>query len=308
MCIIVYKEAGVNTKIDYQLLENCFDNNPDGAGYAIAYDNKLLLKKGFMAWTDFETSLRKTIKSIDIKKAGILFHFRITTHGGTNRECTHPFPIGTETLTERKYSNLNACVAMNGICLCNGGYKSKVSDTMEAVMEVINPMYDIAGAFWKHDSAKTIFDFLGAKWAILEKDGTITSFGNFHTVGGWTYSNYSYQSYKYDRYTGTLKNPVQSYTPKTTYYCGYGSIYDDYYDDDYDCAINGTLVGGYLDDFVQALDLIEYEGKVLEVSTNKVRTVKLSDDYYVDKDGDLYWYNWEKDDYYLMSDEIVFTD
>lgn len=307
MCIIVYKEAGTNAKIDYELLENCFDNNPDGAGYAIAYDGKLLLKKGFMAWHDFETSLRKTIKSIPIKEAGIMFHFRITTHGGTNRENTHPFPIGTETLTERKYTNLDACVAMNGICLANGGYKSKVSDTMEAVMEIINPMYDIAGAFWKHDSAKTIFGFLGAKWAILEKDGSITSFGNFHSVGGWTYSNYSYQSYKYDRYTGNLK----SYTPTTTY-CGtypyYNSYVDDYDDYDESCAIDGVLVGGMTDDVVYALDLIEYEGKILELSTNKVRTVKLSDDYYIDKDGDLYWYNWNTDDFYLMSDEVVYTD
>ena len=305
MCIIVYKQKGINAKIDYELLENCFDNNPDGAGYAIAYDDKLLVKKGFMAWRDFETSLKQTIKSINLKEAGIMFHFRITTHGGTSRANTHPFPIGTDTLTERKYTNLEACVAMNGICLANGGYKSTVSDTMEAVAEVINPMYDIAGAFWKHDSAKTIFEFLGAKWAILEKDGTITSFGNFHTAGGWTYSNYSYQSYKYDRYTGSVKTSVQTHSSKTV-----GNSYA--LPSDYDCADDSwcDTYGYYMGNSIDAygLDLIEYDGQVMDLNTGTIRTVKLSDDYYVDKDGDLYWYDWNKDDFYLMADEIIITD
>ena len=287
MCIIIYKAKDTKAKIEWNTLKTCFTNNPDGAGYAIAYDNKLLLKKGFMKFEDFETSLRQTIKNVDIEKAGILFHFRITTHGGTSRENTHPFPLGRDSLTDRKYTNLEAAIAMNGICLSNTGYKSAISDTMDAIESLINPLFNMYGAFWKDKGSKSVFDFLGAKWAILEKNGDVTSFGNFHTLQGWTYSNYSYIERKVTKWDYSYTNGYG-----TTYYYPTNNctVYDIDTDDDFETTKDDKT---YYD-----LGLMEYTGKVMDLRSNSIKEVTAADNYYLDEDGELYQYSWDDDDFY----------
>lgn len=293
MCIIIYKSKGTAAKVEWDTLKTCFTNNPDGAGYAIAYNDKLLLKKGFMSFHDFKMSLEQTLKGVNIHDAGILFHFRITTHGGTSRANTHPFPLGRDSLTDRKYTGLDACVAMNGICLSNTGYKSSISDTMDAVESLINPLYKMYGDFWKKEDAHNIFSFLGAKWAILEKDGMVTSFGAFHNLQGWTYSNYSYIERKAYQYSYT--SPYTSDNWKNLYL-------DDDDDYAYPATVDSTPAKSY------HYDLIEYEGNVMELSSNKIKTVKLSDMYYMDDDGDLYLYDWETDDYLYLADEVPISE
>lgn len=291
MCIIVYKKKNVNTKINWDILETCFNNNNDGAGYAIAYDGKLILRKGFMKWIDFKTSLEKTTKNMDIKKAAMLFHFRITTHGGTCRENTHPFPIGTKTLTERKYTNLDAAVAMNGICLSNEGYSkysfSKAgkpaytnSDTMDAIENVINPMYKISGSFWKNEQAETIFNWLGAKWAVLEKNGDITTFGEFNQSQGWNYSNLSWKTPKKKTWECYSWDSAGNYGKTYGESSYYGDSYFDY-------------------------DFIPFAGKLKNSITGNILEVNYNAEYYLDTAGEVWAYDWETDDYVLLSNFVV---
>jgi hypothetical protein len=47
MCIAVYKRVGVKMPSD-KILETCFENNSDGAGYMFAHGGKVNIKKGFM--------------------------------------------------------------------------------------------------------------------------------------------------------------------------------------------------------------------------------------------------------------------
>ena len=282
MCIIVYKEKGTPVKIDWDILKTCFENNPDGAGYAIAYDNKLILRKGFMRFLDFQQSFESATKHIKLKDAGILLHFRITTHGGTNKENTHPFAIGCDDTTKSKYKDLDCAVAMNGICLSNMGYKDKLSDTADAVKNVINPIYNMFGEFWQKEQSKTLFKFLGAKWAFLQKDGKVFAFGDFNQRAGWNYSNYSYMSYT---------KSVYSYDIKDDYIC---DSYTSYYNDKLDSYTNYSLLG-----------LTPFKGVLENIETLELLEIEGNDVFFIDDENFLYSYDWESDDFYITDEYSI---
>lgn len=91
MCIIIYKDKDILAP-NVNIISNCFLNNPDGAGLALwrAGTDFIQIDKGFMdlgAYLDFVDSVK--IQPEDIA----VFHFRITTSGGTVPENCHPFPI-----------------------------------------------------------------------------------------------------------------------------------------------------------------------------------------------------------------------
>ena len=44
MCIAIGKPIGVDVPND-EILTNCFNNNPDGAGFAFNYNNEVVIKK-----------------------------------------------------------------------------------------------------------------------------------------------------------------------------------------------------------------------------------------------------------------------
>ena len=52
MCVILYKPKNVKLPKD-NILFNCFMNNDDGAGYTYAVNNNVIVKKGFLNYTDF---------------------------------------------------------------------------------------------------------------------------------------------------------------------------------------------------------------------------------------------------------------
>ena len=289
MCIIAYKEKGINGKIDWDVLETCFINNPDGAGYSLAYNDTLIIRKGFMQFEDLKASLTNAVKGKKLVDCGILLHFRITTHGGTNRENTHPFPIGHNDMGLRKYKDLPASVAMNGICLSNMGYRDALSDTADAVKNVVNPLYRICGNFWQNENAEQLFDFLGAKWAILEKNGKVYSFGEFNQSAGWHYSNYSYLSYTYSSY----KSP--SYMTSSCYSNSYYSTSDKI-----------QPFSHYLD--YHSLGLKPFKGYLENTETLDIVEITYNDDYYIDDENFIYCYDWQDDDYYIIENYTVLQD
>lgn len=86
MCIAICKPQDVIIPTSY--LETCFLNNPDGAGFAYTEDNQLIIKKGFMTFDEFNKAFKQH------KNKAAIIHFRITTHGDTTPENTHPFQVG----------------------------------------------------------------------------------------------------------------------------------------------------------------------------------------------------------------------
>ena len=94
MCIIAYKPQNVAMP-SKKLLQICFNNNPDGAGYMIASGGNVIYRKGFMDFGGFYSSLTSAIKRYG-EDVPYVLHFRISTQAGVNKQCCHPFPLSDD--------------------------------------------------------------------------------------------------------------------------------------------------------------------------------------------------------------------
>lgn len=86
MCIIITKEKNAKP-LPKEIFENCWDNNPDGAGILYNDGNMTYLYKGIMKKEEF----LKTVELANKKENSFLIHTRIATHGSVKPENTHPF-------------------------------------------------------------------------------------------------------------------------------------------------------------------------------------------------------------------------
>ena len=85
MCIAIYKPEG--KVLSQETLNECYDSNPDGAGFMYAQDKKLHIEKGFFSYDSFY----KAFKQHEHKQ--IVLHFRIKTHGKIDTTNCHPFAV-----------------------------------------------------------------------------------------------------------------------------------------------------------------------------------------------------------------------
>ncbi len=86
MCLAIYKPKGVQVARRY--LRNGFENNPDGAGFAVCDGlGAVHVVKGF---TDFK-SFYAAFQPYENQTA--IIHFRWATHGATDTENCHPFEL-----------------------------------------------------------------------------------------------------------------------------------------------------------------------------------------------------------------------
>ena len=211
MCIIVSKPKGVEVP-SIETLRNCFINNDDGCGFAYNHNGKVIIRKGFMTFEDFE----KELATIPNKKdKGMVFHFRITTHGDSNGANTHPFPVTSnykKLQAERISSDL--AVAHNGIISCvNVSYKSKFSDTMVFTADILSTIKEIDANFYENEKYQELLKTLsGSKLSFINGEGDIVNIGSFVLHEGVTYSNSTYK--------------VTRHYPSV--YGNYASAYDDY--------------------------------------------------------------------------------
>jgi len=125
MCIIVCKPKG--KFITRDIIQNCFKNNDDGAGYMFAENDRLVIRKPFY---DFNTLYKSLIDdNCFIDKKTVVFHFRIKTHGVINKSNTHPHRI-----------NDNLAVVHNGVFSEYGGETDNLSDTAMFCNYMLKPM------------------------------------------------------------------------------------------------------------------------------------------------------------------------
>lgn len=199
MCIIAAKPAGVRFPSD-DTIRTMWNANPDGAG--IMYPDKengkavVRIEKGFMSLTAFNAALAELKKRFDLDKLPVVMHFRITTHGGTCPELTHPFPIANSATLLRKLRSTAAVgVAHNGIIRSVTPGKD-MSDTSEYIRSQLYPLMRALPSFTHNTHAlELVKNAIGSKMAFLEADGTITTVGDFVTQDGMLYSNSSYVPY-----------------------------------------------------------------------------------------------------------------
>ena len=138
MCIIVVKKAGIAAPSD-EMFENMWNHNPDGAGFMYTANGGVCIEKGFMEYKDFYKAYKRVEGKIDTVQTPMIFHFRITTHGGTSPENTHPFPVTDNLSMLRKLMcKTSLGVAHNGILSVQP--RSGVSDTMEYILTQLSTM------------------------------------------------------------------------------------------------------------------------------------------------------------------------
>jgi len=190
MCIAIYKPE--DQVISKAALKRCFEANPDGAGFMFAEDNKLHIHKGYFKFKTFY----KAYKDHETKQA--LVHFRIKTHGKTDKTNCHPFLV-----------NDGLGFIHNGII--SGYGDDKLSDTIQfnnAILKKIVKKHGSMGLF-DDPMQELIENVIGySKLVFLDKKG---NFNIMNEDKGHWYNKvwYSNDSYK-------IPQPMPTY-PVTTW-------------------------------------------------------------------------------------------
>lgn len=199
MCVIVMKPIGAALP-DTETLFDCWEENPDGAGFAVSSFecDKPYYEKGFMTFESFMDA----VSWYDVTSNALVLHFRIATHGGVIPGHTHPFPLVTDIDAMRELKGDHECIiAHNGIFKIAS--PASHSDTMQAISEMgSDPV-----KWWANNPQITT----GSRMAVLFGHGEYKLLGTWETEDGIFYSNLNH-CYKnvYPSFTETVKaNPSQ---------------------------------------------------------------------------------------------------
>lgn len=292
MCIIAAKPAGVALPKD-EYIRNMWDGNRDGAGIMYVLNGKVRIEKGFMKYKAFVDALERIKTIVDPVATPIVMHFRITTHGGTKPENTHPFPITDNLGALRKLiGNTDIGVAHNGIIPITP--RKGISDTMEYIVSQLAPLKRALPRFCENPHAmQMVENAIGSKMAFLTKEGRLYTIGKFIEDEGVLYSNTSYEGWFYrsrslgygwewdeDRdwfgyATGKTSSPGGSGSKGSTD----GKLSKDRAPFDIEEPHADMLM--WLDD----TDFVRFEdGELIEGT-----------EFLIDRDGRVYWYDFESD-------------
>lgn len=215
MCIAILKPK--DKVLSEDTLRICNEANPDGCGFAYIDNNQVIIKK----FLDFERFLEEYKKVEGM--SNMLIHFRITTHGGTNIDNTHPFIL-----------NSRMALIHNGIISGYGDKGEGKSDTRDFIDKVIG---NITHKMWKNPSFRelvgnaigysklAILDISGEYYIINEDRGSwddgIWYSNTSYKPKTYTYKKKSYTSYTYGNQTNLLedKKEYKDYEIKTLAKC-----------------------------------------------------------------------------------------
>lgn len=237
MCIICIKPKGQqlpSTKTRRQM----WRRNPDGAGFMYCSKGRVIIEKGFMEFEAMEARLRELSARIDITKTPLVLHYRITTHGGTCPQLTHPFPLSANPRALRTTHMRTALgIAHNGIIPI--ATRPELSDTAEYIADVLSRL---PHNFAQDRAARSRIEreINGSRMVFLSGDGVFTTVGNWlHGDDGCLYSNGSYiepqritSPYgKFSVPASVHNKPAYDDLDEDDYYAGYGYGYAHYYED-----------------------------------------------------------------------------
>lgn len=167
MCVIIANKT--TDKIDYAEFSSAWETNPHYGGIAyIDMDMTLQIHK-FTTLASFWTFYN----TLDLAtNTGHILHFRITTHGTTTLDNTHPFSISN-----------NLAVAHNGIIRAmDKVIQGNESDTRAFVRAVLKPLEPVLE---QEDTKAWIAELItaGSKLALIKSDGTL--FFINEQLGSW---------------------------------------------------------------------------------------------------------------------------
>lgn len=178
MCVICAKPIGVKPPTKAKL-EAMFNKNPDGAGYMYADGNKVHIVKGFMSFSKFYKNIEKLYKTINPTETSIVYHFRITTSGGSIPQNCHPFPV-SDSLKDLQKTNFNTDlgVAHNGVI--NITPMPETSDIMTFITRELSKLYKSVPNFLRDKNLLEMIESrIESKLCFLEPNGRITTIGDF---------------------------------------------------------------------------------------------------------------------------------
>lgn len=198
-CLAVWKPKGV--MISKKWLNNAFQNNDDGAGFAIQSGNKIEVQKGFFKFDEFWKEFSP------LQKYNAIAHFRIATHGKVETNNCHPF-----SMCNGKYALIH-----NGILPIRPPKGIDESDTAHFAINILEPV--IESIPWKLPAFTAIVEEaigIGNKIVVLRNDGERWIFNE--DQGSWDnkswFSNTSYK-HVWGKTTTTYGNCSQGWDHDT---------------------------------------------------------------------------------------------
>ena len=223
MCIIAYKPLNVAFPEEY-ILQNCFENNDDGAGFMYTYGGEVHIHKGYETFEKFMAALNKA-RAITGDKVPYVMHFRIATQG-YERTMTHPFPLSSKMENlKRLHYKCSIGVAHNGILDITSDGAKTYSDTMKFITDYLSNIiqsYD----WYKNKRTKRLIEYLidGSRLAILDAHSHCELMGKGWEVDKGIY--YSNHTWAYKKYSWTGSSAGFSGSCNRAWW-----DYDDYGDD-----------------------------------------------------------------------------
>jgi predicted glutamine amidotransferase len=183
MCVICVKPKGAI--IDTRDIEQMFDQNPHGGGFAVIQKGKVYYEKGFMNVID----LIKSITKFNTPENELVLHCRLATVGEITPELTHPFQ-----LTKNRKKLLSLKGYANAVLFHNGSifsYKnSDLSDTAELVLL-------LADLKLKPEKIVKVLKLLNTQKFVLLTSSKIYMIGNFHKYKNLYFSNLTWNHKAY---------------------------------------------------------------------------------------------------------------
>lgn len=205
MCIIVAKNK--LTKLPKETyLQNCFDNNPDGAGFMYTKNGRVIIDKGYMTFRSFIKRYHKLCKRFNnFENKALVMHFRIGTAGANSPQNTHPYPVtDNKKLLHKTYVKTGLGVVHNGIISQYNPEKhiKDVNDTQNFIMKYLYPLYSNYRTFYKNEFIMDgISDITNSRLVFLDTNDTLSFVGEFEKdENGVLYSNSTYKTDWYSYY------------------------------------------------------------------------------------------------------------
>ena len=307
MCIIVAKNAGIPMP-STEILHNCFNNNPDGAGFMLAAKNSVYGFKGLMTFEEFTDELARAEKRFGkLDKLPVVLHFRITTHGSSVAGNTHPFPLKSGYREMRKTQwCADQGFAHNGIILQTSNdpdiKKHKVSDTMVFAKKYAAPIAKYASIASDPALLDMLYEIADSKLCFLNKKGKIATRGDFVEQDGVLYSNTSFRE---DR---KASKSVYCYDFEKYYDC-----YKDYISiekhKDYEFHLSGNELADYRNELAESMGMYELPlGTEVHFDDGSYTFSSIDDMLYIDQNDDIYGFDEEYLEFILYAAYGEYTD
>ena len=114
-----------------EVMTNCFEANPNGAGFMWKEGDIIHISKGYMTLDALQGALNQLDNP---KMLEMVIHFRISTHGSSIPENTHPFPL-SNSIDDLRALNIicERGLAHNGIMHDFGRFTNKESDLSDTM-------------------------------------------------------------------------------------------------------------------------------------------------------------------------------